>query len=365
MKNTPDHNSANLNIDYIIPSINTFDNAITVNSQRRKKVLEKLGYTVCLTQHVKGNFLQTFLSVLNQKNILNAVIIRIDGSCALEKYTLLKLFLVHVPFIWEIHGFPEERLSISTDIQSRWFVQKNNIKRKLLSYFVHTCIFISKDLQLYAAKKIHIRNSVVIPNFVIPEEYKHIFHNSDAITEFINKKSCYILWGGDARLPWQAIDTIEQVAKQFYTIDKRVIFIMVGSNGWHSFVPPPNMIILNPVSHARFIKLIYHARVCLALYHKPTFFPFYFYPTKILDYLAMGKPTIASGIGAIRSLIDDGRNGFLTDNSVKDISNKIFIVLRNQQLAKKLTLNAKKGASTHDDSLAQKQYAFVLHSSLK
>jgi glycosyltransferase involved in cell wall biosynthesis len=362
MENTRVNTSVRRYIGYIIPRISTFDNAISVNSQRRKTVLEELGYTVDLVQHDKGNFIKTFLSVLHQKNNLRAVIIRIDGSCVLDKYTLLKLFMPDIPFIWEVHGFPEEQLLIANDVRTWWVVWKNTMKRRVLSYLAHTCIFISRDLQSYASKKIHIHNSVVIPNFVLPEEYRHLFHASDAVTEFINKKNCYILWGGDARLPWQAIDTIEQVAKHFYTIDKRVIFIFVGSDGWYPFVPPPNMIVFNPMSHNRFMRLIYHARVCLALYHKPKFFPFYFYPTKILDYLAMGKPTIASDFNTIRSLIDDGKNGFLTDNSVKDISKKILMILRNQRLAKKISVNAKRGTGTHDGSLARKQYASVFRS---
>jgi glycosyltransferase involved in cell wall biosynthesis len=40
---------------------------------------------------------------------------------------------------------------------------------------------------------------------------------------------------------------------------------------------------------------------------------FYFSPLKVFEYMAAGKPVIASAIGQIRNVIDHGRNGMLVE----------------------------------------------------
>jgi glycosyltransferase involved in cell wall biosynthesis len=104
------------------------------------------------------------------------------------------------------------------------------------------------------------------------------------------------------------------------------------------------------------------ASLCLALYHRPKFIPFYFYPVKILDYLAMGTPVIASRLGAIRSLIQDGKNGFLTDNSVQKISTMILRAYKNPRLFDSLSVHTGKSGPGNGERMCRDLYKQLLQS---
>lgn len=361
MENTS-HNRIHT-IAYIVPRTIS-KNAIPVNIIRRKRLLEKIGYKVNLIEHVDKQFYKTCVSLWKQRRQINKIIIRIDGSCALDKFTLLKFFLPNIPFIWEIHGFPEERLAFSQNLSAKWFVWKNNMKRALLSYIVDGCIFISSELQLYAKKKIYTRKTAIIPNFVQTSTADHSIQSHHVLSSILKKNNFHIvLWGGAADHPWQATDLIQKTAKRVYRRNKHIIFLLTGSNFWYPVKPSNNIVFLGPTSHDQFLKLISVAHVCLALYHKPKFFPFYFSPMKILDYMSMGKPVIASRLGSIPKLIQNAHNGFLTNNSAKDITKKILLTTRNIHLSQKLSYNARKTVTTYfNDTVAQKQYSDLFRS---
>ena len=62
----------------------------------------------------------------------------------------------------------------------------------------------------------------------------------------------------------------------------------------------------------------------------------------ILEYQAMGLPTIVNDLGGNREVINDGYNGFLTNLSEKDtIITKLLLILDNNILYQQMSLNAK------------------------
>jgi glycosyltransferase involved in cell wall biosynthesis len=57
----------------------------------------------------------------------------------------------------------------------------------------------------------------------------------------------------------------------------------------------------------------------------------------IMEYMAMGKPVIATRTGGNPELIDDGKTGFLINfEDKKALYNKIIYLINNQQIAKKM-----------------------------
>ncbi len=347
-------------IVYIVPYIHNRSNAIATNISRRKKLLEALGYTVLLIEHEFTSFTKISQLLWRKREQIKAVIIRIDGSSKLEKFTLLKLAMPRIPFLWEIHGFAEEQLSLSTTLSTRLTVLKNNYKRTILSYLVRSCLFISQELYLFAATKIYIRHMAIIPNF-IDTSLKKVPVTSDHILSIFKKnKYKIILWGGSGELPWQAVDVVQKVAHAMYKINKHSIFLLVGSGYWTKTQQRKNILFLDPVDHTEFMKLISLSDVCLALYNDPLKFPFYFCPMKILDYMSAGKPVIATNIGSIPTIIQNGQNGFLTGNSLSDIEKKIRVLLTNTSVSKKISQNAKKSVETmFSCDIAMKQYTAV------
>ncbi|OPX99806.1 MAG: Alpha-D-kanosaminyltransferase [Syntrophorhabdus sp. PtaB.Bin027] len=60
-------------------------------------------------------------------------------------------------------------------------------------------------------------------------------------------------------------------------------------------------------------------------------------PVKVAEYLAMGIPTVASGVGGINELIMDNVEGFLTKpGDISDLERKLGWVIENIDLAKKI-----------------------------
>lgn len=65
-------------------------------------------------------------------------------------------------------------------------------------------------------------------------------------------------------------------------------------------------------------------------------------PTKLLEYLAVGRPIVATRLPGICELIEDGRNGLLYGvGSVDEFSQCVVRILRDKELAQRLALNAR------------------------
>jgi glycosyltransferase involved in cell wall biosynthesis len=70
---------------------------------------------------------------------------------------------------------------------------------------------------------------------------------------------------------------------------------------------------------------------------------FYFSPLKIFEYMAMEKPVIASGIGQIKEIVDDGRTGLLFEaGNSRDLAEKIMSLRDNPELMKGMGTEARK-----------------------
>lgn len=287
--------------------------------------------------------------------------IRIDGSGILDKFTLLKLIIPRIALYWELHGFPEENYTETIGVFGRLSQFKSYLRRRLLSYRVDMVISISQELAAYAKTRIHVNQSVVIPNFVLPSEYHIPPRKHDTALDTLSKRFL-VYWGGGAELPWQALDVIELVAKKTYAKDPSILFVIAGSDAWHSLTWRTNIILTSRLLRLDFLRLIEHANVCLALYHAPKQTPFYFSPLKILDYMALSKPVIATNQTSIRHLITHGINGLLTDNAPADITAKILLLKQSAAYAKQLGDHAKQTIMKHYTlKQAQQHYAGILN----
>ena len=68
-------------------------------------------------------------------------------------------------------------------------------------------------------------------------------------------------------------------------------------------------------------------------------------PNIVLESLAMGVPVIASSVGGLPEIIQDGHNGFLCQSgNIDDFVNRIKQVLNNQELYLNMRKNAREYA---------------------
>ena len=70
------------------------------------------------------------------------------------------------------------------------------------------------------------------------------------------------------------------------------------------------------------------------------------WPGKIGEYLAAGRPIVASAVGEVRHIVKEGGMGFLVDNTVPDIVEKLTLLLSAKELADCMGRKARTAAET-------------------
>ena len=73
------------------------------------------------------------------------------------------------------------------------------------------------------------------------------------------------------------------------------------------------------------------------------------YPIKVLEYLSLGKPVVASNITGIKRLIKDGETGLLFHaGDAENLAQKISLLYGDEQLRGSLSRNAARHAEQFD-----------------
>lgn len=73
--------------------------------------------------------------------------------------------------------------------------------------------------------------------------------------------------------------------------------------------------------------------------------PFFQSPVKLFEYMAMQKPVVASGVGQIKEIIQDGVNGLLVEeNDPVDLAEKICLLAKDESLREKIAKAARNDA---------------------
>jgi glycosyltransferase involved in cell wall biosynthesis len=244
-----------------------------------------------------------------------------------EKFTLLSIMRARkTPVIWLLNAPTEESLFIP------WYNKRNLsydiLKRKFLAKFVDCAICVSEAIKQYATEELQIYNTIVITNGSDPS----LFRPQKKVIYF-NPKCFKVVWTGGGRYSWQGIDIIIELAKQFKTIDKNILFIIVTDESWVQIPVLENLIVLRSVDYFDLPMILNNADVLLCPYHSQSGrYGFYNSSMKLFDYMAMAKPIIASDMGQIAFIIRDHRNGLLTNNKTEDLIHKILFFKENRRL---------------------------------
>ncbi|MBN2469065.1 MAG: glycosyltransferase [Deltaproteobacteria bacterium] len=97
---------------------------------------------------------------------------------------------------------------------------------------------------------------------------------------------------------------------------------------------------LDFVEHSELTRLIGEASVCIVPFHDVPDLA-QTYPVKIIEYLAQGKPVVASNIAGISRLLHDGENGLLFKaGDPQDLVAKIALLYEDAELRTRLSENA-------------------------
>ena len=292
------------------------------------KALKKRGHTIlsCLGE---GNpeciqFERTKWGALKLANASDVLYIRIAGNPGygfLEKATLLKLLRpFSLPVVWEVNAPVEEvKASISPGKKCEELIQRENRKRKLLAPLADAGIGVSEVLKNYVREFLGIKKAYCIPNASDPCLFEPHRVRETALVHL--KATFKIFWIGNARTPWQGIELMLDIAEKMQHIDKSIIFVLITGDSLWRFPVLSNLLIFRHVHYSDLPHYLASADLCLCLYksYKWCEYGFYNSPLKLFDYMAAGKPIIASAMGQMATVIRQGVNGILVDNDVSSI----------------------------------------------
>src|SRR6185503_8185371 len=157
--------------------------------------------------------------------------------------------------------------------------------------------------------------------------------------------------------PWHGV---EKLAEAIKLIDAQVRFLLVGSGSLHvevekrleAEVASGRVIFTGAVGHERVPGLLDACDILVAP-HVPLAdgSEFFGSPTKIFEYMAMGKGIVASRLGQIGEVLVDGETALLVEpGNVEELRAAIIRLVESENLRRQLGTNAR--------SVAEKEYTW-------
>jgi glycosyltransferase involved in cell wall biosynthesis len=305
----------------------------SVHGYNLMKALQKRGHRIlsCLGDGNPDciNYGRTKWDAVTLARESDVLYIRIAGRPVhsyLEKATLLKLIRpLSLPVVWEVNAPVEElRGSYPAGKDRDALIKSENRKRKVLAHLVNAGIGVSEVLKHYIHDVLGIEKAYCIPNASDPQLFEVHTIQETALIHLHDKFK--VVWMGSASTPWQGIELIIEIAKKMQHIDSTIVFILITGESLLEFPVLKNLLVLRQVPYSTLPHYLASADVCLSLYKEYDWLEYGFYGSslKLFDYMAAGKPIIASDMGQISTVIKEGVNGLLVDNNAQNIIDSIL-----------------------------------------
>lgn len=184
-------------------------------------------------------------------------------------------------------------------------------------------IFVVKQLSVTQKNQEEIlteRGSIFFNAWMLPHKGVHIVVRafSDVIRAMLNIKLYVAIKDAGHYTDYQYYSKIKKLVKDL-GLEKNITF-------------------LGRLSHQEYLDQITKAEIIVVAEQWENMAP-----TTLADSMSIGKPIVASRIGGIPEMIEDGKNGFLVDSrNPKDFAQKILKLLNNKPLAERMGLEARK-----------------------
>ena len=311
----------------------------------------------CVTYSVSDEGTRDFL------HNIDILYIRIDGWYLSRSELKLKCMeqATSKPIVWEINATPEERLKIermtptmkSTQrlfeklkkkiqtVKLQSTIRREERQRREYAKRVEAAICVSRQLIDYAVNKLGISKSIVISNGSDPSLFFPEKKNGDLFKNY--SETFKVIYIGDSRWPWQGFDLVKGLAALARREEHQILFVVLDNSPLASHTKEDNLLVIPRVDYFDVPAYVATADACLCLYHDATWsrYGFHLSPLKLFDYMASGKPVIASRLGQIATVIEDGKDGLLTTNDLNDIYAKILFCLEHKDKADQMGRSAR------------------------
>lgn len=216
-------------------------------------------------------------------------------------------------------------------------------------------IFVVSDVERrnLEARGVHGEKIVVNPNGVDVERFRPGVGGDEVRREFQIQDDEVVAGFVGTFGPWHGVEKLAE-AIQAIPENVRVRFLLVGSGSSHTKIEKQlenekrtgRVIFTGAVGHDRVAKLLDACDILVAP-HVPLAdgSEFFGSPTKIFEYMAMGKGIVASRLGQIGEVLVDRETALLVEpGSVEELKAAILELVESEELRKRLGLMARETA---------------------
>jgi glycosyltransferase involved in cell wall biosynthesis len=188
----------------------------------------------------------------------------------------------------------------------------------------------------------------VIPNAADPEKFKPIPKDRDLVEKFRLSDKIVVGWIGSL-VGWSGIENLIDAARSILSTRPNVCFMMVGGGRNQEFFQQQlqtgdhasRVILPGTVPHHEVPRYLSCMDIVLAPYPKLDFW--YASSMKIFEYMAAGKAVVASAVGQVAEIIEDGVNGYLFDpDSGSELRKKIVPLIDSYEARRRVGEQARR-----------------------
>ncbi|MBN2030690.1 glycosyltransferase family 4 protein [bacterium] len=295
------------------------------------------------------------LLLSNVKHLIeeNQILKNIDPDVVITRLSLLRFSAVllcqkmGIPFVVEIDNPPIH--------ENHTYYGKDYLHLNCFAEYI-------EQKNLYYADAIFVLSNVLYDYFLqkgVPEDKMFFVPNgADPDTFFPAPKDVRLTkkWGiGDELIigwigsGWKWLNNMVEMVAQILSRYRNVKFLFVGGcpdkirlqQLSRKLKCRDHVILKGYVPHRQIPRYLSVMDIVIAPY--PEMSLWYPSPMKVFEYMASGKAVVASAVGQIEEIIQDGYNGYLFhSNDLDDLVHKVVNLIQSPDLLKKIGNNARK-----------------------
>jgi glycosyltransferase involved in cell wall biosynthesis len=224
----------------------------------------------------------------------------------------------------------------------------------------HAIIAISTILKDYLVREgVPDSKITVIPNGADPDKFKPGLKGKTLRKKYGYQDKVVIGWIGSL-FGWEGLDKLLEMARNILEMRSDVAFLFVGGgknkevmeSAFDSKDIGTRVILTGTVSYDDVPEYLDAMDIVIAPYPKLEFW----YPSsmKVFEYMSSQKAVVASAVGQLCEIIEDGVNGFLFDpDDMEAFTQKVIRLVDNSDLRRRIAINAR-------DTVLEK-YTWVKH----
>lgn len=282
------------------------------------------------------------------EDVVDVLYVRVDANRLGDEARLVRLMQrTQKPIVWEVNSPANESLAYSylggRGLGDRGFRRLlDAVKRRIHAYRrlprvlreerlrrqlaprVAAAVCVSEAVSNYAREGLGIRDVRTVPNGADHETHTAV--GPVARLPFASRGGLTVLYAGSPIYPWQGLDVLERTIHLCDQAHDPIQFVLLMNQASPRQISASNTIVLVNIPHD---EVGAHLRaVDVAVVIHPEFFwsrwGSHGSPMKLFDYMACGRPVVASNVGQLAEVIRPGRNGVLFDNTAEDLRRRLL-----------------------------------------